>query len=276
MAEKKLSSGKRKVRSRKQEEDDYCGPAVAQMTLGGLGITRTQDRLWDAIQDEFQNQGLAPCEPCFEVPCSPWSTRPEALQAVLDRLANVQFKLVSNTTVAPTDHAIVWSVTNDVASCVLIEGWRHWVVVYGYKVDRVPANAADTGYVLDGFHLRDPAQSEPATRFVTAAHWRSAVPHGRAVRDVHGQVRRGVRSRRAAAERRPHGGEDPAIRDVVSADGAGGAGGQGGHRQGRAARGRGVARGYTSDHDRPAAAGPSPRPAPVVLLPGAVRAQPVR
>ena len=178
MPEKKLSSGKRKVRSRKQEKTFYCGPAVAQMTLGGLGITRTQNRLWDAIQDEFQNQGLAECEPCFAVPCSPWSTRPEALQAVLDRLATVQFKLVSHTNVAATDHAIVWSVTNDVAACVLVEGWSHWVVAYGYKVDRVPTNAADTGYVLDGFHLRDPAQSEPATRFVTAAHWRSAYLNG--------------------------------------------------------------------------------------------------
>jgi hypothetical protein len=174
MPERKLSSGKRKVPSRKQETDFYCGPAVAQMTLTGLGVVRTQNGLWDKIQDEFQNQGLAECEPCGVVPCSPWATRPEALQAVMDRLTGVQIKLVSNASVAPTDHAIVWSVTNDVAACALVLGWRHWVVVYGYKVDRVPANAADTGYVLDGFHVRDPAQAEPATRWVTAAHWRSA------------------------------------------------------------------------------------------------------
>jgi hypothetical protein len=169
----KLSSGKRKVRSRKQEKAFYCGPAVAQMTLGGLGVSRTQNGLWDSIQDEFQNQGLAECEPCPPVPCSPWATRPEALRAVMDRLTKVPIKLVSNSSVAPTDHAIVWSVTNDVAACVLVQGWRHWVVVYGYKADRVPANAADTGYVLNGFHVRDPAQSEPATRYVTAAHWRN-------------------------------------------------------------------------------------------------------
>lgn len=183
MPDKKLSSGRRKVRSRKQETDFYCGPAVAQMTLGGLGITRTQDHLWDAIQDEFDALGLPRCEPCEPVECSPWSTPPEALAAVLGRLGKQPIKLVNETDVAAADHAVVWSVTSDVAASVLVYGWRHWVIVYGYRVDRPPTSATDTGYLLQGFHVRDPWPQTPATRFVSATQWRQAyltgVPCGR-------------------------------------------------------------------------------------------------
>ena len=147
MPDKKLSSGPRKVRSRKQETKFYCGPAVAQMILGGLGVNRTQDHLWDAIQDQIDVLGLPTCEPCEPVvECVPFpGSPPEALAAVLDSLAKVPIKLVSETSAAATDHAVVWSVTNDVAASVLVHGWQHWVVVFGYQVDRQPASATDTG-----------------------------------------------------------------------------------------------------------------------------------
>ncbi len=173
MPDKKLSAGPRKVRSRKQEYDDYCGPAVAQMILGGLGVNKTQDQLWDAIQDEFDIQALPRCEPREPVERVPASAPPEALAAVLDSLGTVHIKLVSETDVAATDHAIVWSVTNNAAASALVLGWRHWVVVYLYRVSRRPANAGDTGYVLQGFHVRDPWHTAPATRFVNSTQWRT-------------------------------------------------------------------------------------------------------
>lgn len=173
MADIKLSTGRWKVPSKKQEEDDYCGPAVAQMTLSGLGVRKTQDQLWDALQDEFDAQGLPACERCEPVECSPWSTPPEALAAVLENLGNVPIKLVSETDVAATDHAIVWSIVNHVAASVLVYGWRHWVIVYGYRANKTPTSATDTAYILEGLHVRDPWATEPATRFVKATQWRS-------------------------------------------------------------------------------------------------------
>jgi hypothetical protein len=181
---KTLKRGRTKVRTFRQENNKYCGPASAKMVLRWLKVTRSQNQLWDVLQDAADTLGLPLCESCegSEL-CEPWSTNPEALADVLKGLGKAPIKLISERSAAATDHAIVWSLINDIPAVALVQGWAHWLVVHGYHVDRVPANIDDTGYQLLGFDVIDPWPKTPARVFVDAAEWRSdylnGVPCGR-------------------------------------------------------------------------------------------------
>jgi hypothetical protein len=170
---KTLKRGRTTVKTFRQENDYYCGPATAKMTLRWLGVTRSQDQLWDAIQDEADAQGLPRCEACPPVECSPWYTPPEALAAVIAGMGQAPVKVVSERQVAATDHAIVWSVVNDIPAVALVYGWAHWLVVHGYRVDREPTSMQDVNYELLGLHVIDPWPKTKARVFIDAAQWRS-------------------------------------------------------------------------------------------------------
>jgi hypothetical protein len=181
---KTLKRGRTKVPTFRQENNKYCGPASAKMVLRWLKVRRSQNQLWDVLQDAADALGLPVCESCegSEV-CEPWSTNPEALADVLRGLGKAPIKLVSERGAAATDHAIVWSVLNKIPAVALVQGWAHWLVVHGYHVDREPATIDDTGYQLLGFDVIDPWPQTPARVFVDAAEWRSdylnGVPCGR-------------------------------------------------------------------------------------------------
>lgn len=169
---KTLKRGTKKVQTFIQENEYYCGPASAKMVLRWLGVRRSQDTLWDLIQDQTDVLSLPACEPCLGI-CVEWSTRPEALAGVIRAQSGANIKLVSETTAAATDHAVVWSVVNDIPAVPLVFGATHWVVVHGYHVSRVPANMADTNYQLLGFDVIDPYRRQKAREFIPAARWRS-------------------------------------------------------------------------------------------------------
>jgi hypothetical protein len=181
---KTLKRGRTKVPTFRQESNKYCGPASAKMVLRWLKVRRSQDQLWDVLQDAADNLGLPICESCpgSDV-CDPWSTAPEALADVLHGLGKAPIKLISERSAAATDHAMVWSLINDIPAVALVQGWAHWLVVHGYHVNREPANIDDTGYQLLGFDVIDPWPKTPARVFVDAAEWRSdylnGVPCGR-------------------------------------------------------------------------------------------------
>ena len=173
MPTKTLKKGKKKVPTFKQENTRYCGPASAKMVLRWLGVTRSQDDLWDAIQEESDTLGLPLCDPCPPVECREWFTQPEALAAVIASLSSAPVKLVSEESAAATDHAIVWSLVNDIPAVALVFGVAHWVVVHGYRVDREPAHIADTGYELQGLEVIDPSLEPKARLFIPADKWRA-------------------------------------------------------------------------------------------------------
>lgn len=167
-----LRRGTRKVPTFIQERFDYCGPATAKIVLRWLRVSRSQDTLWDALQEESDALGLPLCEPCLGA-CVEWSTRPEALAGVIRSLSGADIKLVSAASAAAADHAVVWSVLNDIPAVTLVQGATHWIVVHGYHVSREPANINDTGYELLGFDIIDPNRPQKARDFVPAAAWRS-------------------------------------------------------------------------------------------------------
>ena len=167
-----LKKGTRKVPTFIQEQYDYCGPATAKMVLRWLGVSRSQNTLWDLIQEETDDLSLPLEEPCLG-DYTEWATRPEPLAAVIKDLSGADIKLVSETTAAAVDHAVVWSILQGIPAVALVDGANHWIVVHGYDVNREPANMNDTNYQLLGFHIIDSNRPDKARDYVPAAAWRS-------------------------------------------------------------------------------------------------------
>lgn len=174
---KTLQKGTRKVPTYRQETLFYCGPATAKMMLRWLKVTRSQTQLWDTLQDEADAQGLPTCEMC-DGECEKWFSHPEAMATVLARLGKAPFKLIREATSAAVDHALVWSIVNDLPGAALVYNFGHWVVVHGYHADREPADIDDTSYELLGFDVIDSDPEEKARQFIDAAEWRATYMTG--------------------------------------------------------------------------------------------------
>jgi hypothetical protein len=172
-----LKRGARKVPTFIQENDFYCGPATAKMVLRWLKVTRSQSALWDLILAATNTLGLSQREPCLG-DFTYWSTRPEPLAKVIKDLSGADIKLVSETTAAATDHAVVWSILQDIPAVALVDGANHWIVVHGYHVSREPANINDTNYQLLGFDIIDSNRPQKARDYVSASAWRSNYMNG--------------------------------------------------------------------------------------------------
>lgn len=181
-----LKKGKKKVPTFLQEHLNYCGPATAKMVLRWLGVSRSQDTLWEAIQEESDAQGLPLEEPCLGG-TKQWGSRPEALAEVIRALSGADIKLVSETTAAATDHGVVWSVIQGIPAVALVYGSNHWIVVHGFHVSREPAHINDTAYELLGFDTIDPLRTQKARDYVPAAAWRSDLMTGVVCGDFDGK-----------------------------------------------------------------------------------------
>lgn len=167
-----LKRGTKKVPTFIQEYDYYCGPATAKMVLRWLKVTRSQDSLWDLIGAATNALGLSRKEPCLG-DFTLWSTRPEPLAKVIKDLSGADIKLVSETTAAATDHAVVWSILQDIPAVALVYGANHWIVVHGYHVSREPTSINDTNYQLHGFDVIDSNRPQKARDYIPASAWRS-------------------------------------------------------------------------------------------------------
>lgn len=172
----------------RQETQFYCGPAVAQMMLGALGVATPpspptwQDRLWTLVQSVTNetrpaNAGpgtsSAPAFPeqlCERCPSTPgytcWATSPGALERLLNGQQSAALYSVStNGSDSAATSATLDVVDRGLPGPVLVWGWQHWVIVDGYRHSEPDAWPLP-GRNLNGVYLRNP--QVPGMLYV---HW---------------------------------------------------------------------------------------------------------
>jgi hypothetical protein len=193
-----------------QEELYYCGPAVAQMTLGALGVAPPaltdrswQDVLWEQIKDNtdaVRPAAAGPgspanpaypsqkCEKCSgEWQC--WSATPLALRRVLNNHeTGVTFSVNRRDEERQGTILLTKTIDRGIPGIALVYGWGHWLVVDGYRYDDGLEDGCDLGgRTVDGFYLRNSNASE-ALHFVSCATWHSNylsyIPCGQYTDDV--------------------------------------------------------------------------------------------
>ena len=170
---------------RRQEGEDYCGPACLQMVIESLGLKGgSQPSLFDDAHDHGTRD-----------PKRWWRSPPDGLEWALGARAGRSLpgeaQAVSFKTEWPVIRRLVWSLFHhSVPPIALVYGWDHWVVVVGYDIDRDPDGPSDGGYVVRALDIHDPwrtvdegaAPPPPPPRHVTISEWRRTylkpVPQG--------------------------------------------------------------------------------------------------
>ena len=175
----------------RQEAAHLCGPAVAQMILGATSRSRsrrfdlTQEALWSDIKaatrgrrptgrtagcsEAFPNQK---CERCVE-PRTPvcWCSTPQALARVINtRLGSRAYRVRALYGSEMLMRHIVDSVDRRRPAAVLVRGFQHWVVLYGYR-ETASATHKVGRRSLSGFYVLDPQQERRSPIFVSCDTW---------------------------------------------------------------------------------------------------------
>ena len=133
-------------------DDEYCGPAVAQMILESIGSgSCDQKELFDFIECQRKDDS--------EIH---WHSDPAGIVSVLNEYKPGTFS-------EPFDYQLLDSepeasrtvcgiIERGVAPIVLLSGGRHWVVVVGYEASRAPTDPTDDGCEIIQFEVFNPAE----------------------------------------------------------------------------------------------------------------------
>jgi hypothetical protein len=168
-----MASTKLKVPSVGQYEDEWCGPACAQMILLSMAIVPNKTK---AVQQSLFNDikantgvgggGFPIVERCGNRTLD-WETFPTALEATLNARLGAPSVTVHHDANADTSTArMIRSVNGQMAAVVLTQDSTHWMVVFGWD-DKQPRGAQLPHIVVGGqtirhLFLRDPAWSYPS------------------------------------------------------------------------------------------------------------------
>ena len=150
-----------------QYEDNFCGPACAQMILlskvNGLYDTfAVQTGLFNDIKNETTG-GYPLVERCGTRVLR-WESFPRALAKVINMRINPavdSFAVHQDATELASTARAVRGVNNNMASAALLEDSTHWMVVYGWEDrpdppgDVLPAITVDRKRITD-LYVHDP------------------------------------------------------------------------------------------------------------------------
>ena len=143
------------VEYHQQDTSYYCGAACAQMVLDsiGAGILSQADLYKDTHGHSTTESG--------------WATAPDGLEWTLNdrRPAGfnnpfVAFALGSEDAIS---RKIAWTLEHyGVATCALVYGSAHWIVVRGVRASDAPKSSSDTSYSIDHFRVNNPWPPVPS------------------------------------------------------------------------------------------------------------------
>jgi hypothetical protein len=181
-----------------QEKTYYCGPATLQMALSALGVASPatapswQQQLWNQIK--AGTVGALPsgqmmedptfttpvCEWCSIIGWKCWTTTPTVLRNLLNAQQAVGvYSIFTTDEQADATGVLLDTIDVNLPAIALVRGWKHWLVVRGYKHNSSGATPV-AGRKLNGIYLKDP--NVPATNYVTWKTWKkkylSVVPCG--------------------------------------------------------------------------------------------------
>jgi hypothetical protein len=180
-----------------QQNNYYCGPAVAHMFLKYFDVNVSQDSLWKDIKDNTQGTrppGAPVGDPNFDTQVcfncdgltppvwTCWSTTPEALQLTLQNrkpraTTEVRYPLTADSGI----QQLIQSIDHPagVPAIATETSMSHWVVVNGYLRDDASSKEFPPqqvgGYLLNALYVVDPDGVAGADRFgfKTVNAWRA-------------------------------------------------------------------------------------------------------
>lgn len=153
-----------------QEQDNFCGPASAQMARNGYPnagdrLFYAQPDLWNTIQIYNSSNAVDVAEH--------WASDPHGVTGCLQNLANppgVQWIEFSATRDQVLFDILFWMNTREYPSPVLINAGWHWVVIVGWTTDAEPVQGSKPVLQSIDVHDAEPENMGSDTRF-TAAQW---------------------------------------------------------------------------------------------------------
>ena len=134
----------------RQDVDDLCGLACAQIALGQFGVEVVRQ------EDLASTRSSYPPGAGFEG----WSTSPDQLAGVLHS-PSIAPDFVRNRFsmkfLTPHMRSLAWSMqSGGIAWIALVFEDMHWVVVSKIDTTREPSNATDRRYAIKGVEIKDP------------------------------------------------------------------------------------------------------------------------
>lgn len=140
-----------RVRFHRQEQQNYCGAACAQMVLQQTGANHLVQK--NLFTDNNSHGGADRDHN--------WATPPDGLKWTMNkrkpRSFKNKFELVSKTTEDAISREIVWCIHKyGMAPIALVRHWAHWVVITGFETTAGPLKRNDRSYQIKVFWMNDP------------------------------------------------------------------------------------------------------------------------